>query len=594
MGYSSLYDCIKDLEKTNQLIRIKETVDPELEMAAIHLEAFKNKGPAVFYENIKGYNYPAVSNLFGTIERTNYIFRDQIDEIKQILSFKYEPEQIFNSFFKKLPLILKTKNAFPKKVKLSNQAFREIKLNDIPAIKCWKEDGGAFLTLPEVFSMDPEFNDIMKSNLGMYRIQLNGNEYNEDEIGLHYQIHRGIGIYHKKALQLNKPLKVSIFLGGPPAHIVAAVMPLPENISELMFAGLLNNNKFNYDVVDGYCINAAADFVITGELALNDLKPEGPFGDHLGYYSLTHLFPYLKVHKVYAKNNPVLPFTVVGRPPQEDSQFGAFIHSLTGSFIQKEIQGVEEVNAVDEAGVHPLLLAIGKERYVPYNENQKPQELLTIANRILGYGQLSLAKYLFITSKNGTNISTKNIQQFFAYILQRIDFKRDVHFITKTTIDTLDYTGEGLNEGSKVIFAANGEKKRQLGNNPPFGKLIMDGVVAVKLNPFQNYNEAKETIEQLKSKILSANNYKAYPLVIACDDEDFVAENINNFLWVTFTRSNPSHDIYGINEKISFKHWSCEDVLIIDARKKPHHAPELVLDENIQTKAKDILEKYIK
>ncbi|GAB4261029.1 MAG: UbiD family decarboxylase [Vicingaceae bacterium] len=594
MGYSSLYDCIKDLEKTNQLIRIKETVDPELEMAAIHLEAFKNKGPAVFYENIKGYNYPAVSNLFGTIERTNYIFRDQIDEIKQILSFKYEPEQIFKSFFKKLPLILKTKNAFPKKVKLSNQAFREIKLNDIPAIKCWKEDGGAFLTLPEVFSMDPEFNDIMKSNLGMYRIQLNGNKYNEDEIGLHYQIHRGIGIHHKKALKLNKPLKVSIFLGGPPAHIVAAVMPLPENISELMFAGLLNNNKFNYDVVDGYCINAAADFVITGELALNDLKPEGPFGDHLGYYSLKHLFPYLKVHKVYAKNNPVLPFTVVGRPPQEDSQFGAFIHSLTGSFIQNEIQGVEEVNAVDEAGVHPLLLAIGKERYVPYNENQKPQELLTIANRILGYGQLSLAKYLFITSKNGTYISTKNIQQFFAYILQRIDFKRDIHFITKTTIDTLDYTGEGLNEGSKVVFAANGEKKRQLGNNPPFGKLIMDGVVAVKLKPFQNYNEAKETIDQLKSKILSANNYKAYPLVIACDDENFVADNINNFLWVTFTRSNPSHDIYGINENISFKHWSCEDVLIIDARKKPHHAPELILDENIQTKAKNILEKYIK
>src|SRR5690606_11292568 len=214
------------------------------------------------------------------------------------------------------------------------------------------------------------------------------------EIGLHYQIHRGIGIHQTKANAKNVPLKVSCFVGGHPAHTLAAVMPLPEGMSELTFAGILAGRRFRYHYQDGFCISNDADFIITGEVLPGMNKPEGPFGDHLGYYSLQHPFPVMKVHEVYARKNAIWPFTVVGRPPQEDTAFGALIHELTGDAIPQELPGVQEVHAVDAAGVHPLLFALGTERYTPYLTEQKPAELLTQANRILGTGQLSLAKYL--------------------------------------------------------------------------------------------------------------------------------------------------------------------------------------------------------
>jgi 4-hydroxy-3-polyprenylbenzoate decarboxylase len=279
----------------------------------------------------------------------------------------------------------------PKKV--FKQHFDEIKIEDIPQIQCWPMDGGAFVTLPIVYTEDPDSPGPMKSNIGMYRIQLSGNEYvQNEEVGLHYQLHRGIGVHQTKYKALNQPMKVSVIVGGPPANSFSAVMPLPEGMSELTFAGALGNRRFRYfyDEKD-FFLSADADFVITGEVYPGENKPEGPFGDHLGYYSLKHEFPVMRIHKVYAKKNAIWPFTVVGRPPQEDTSFGDMIHEITGSAIPKEIPGVHEVHAVDAAGVHPLLLVLGSERYTPYYENTPPQEILTIANHILGTGQLSLS-----------------------------------------------------------------------------------------------------------------------------------------------------------------------------------------------------------
>lgn len=230
-------------------------------------------------------------------------------------------------------------------------------------------------------------------------------------------------------------------------------MPLPEGLSETLFAGLLAGKRFRYSYEDGYCVSHDADFVITGEIYPDETKPEGPFGDHLGYYSLVHEFPVLKVHKVYAKPNAIWPFTVVGRPPQEDTSFGAIIHELTGKAVTQELPGVKEVHAVDAAGVHPLLFAIGSERYTPYQKVKQTTELLTIANRVLGFGRLSLAKYLFITAEEDEPVTTHDELAFIRYVIERMDFKRDVHFYTNTTIDTLDYSGTGLNSGSKVVLA---------------------------------------------------------------------------------------------------------------------------------------------
>ena len=594
MIYKSTMDCVNDLEKNGHLVRIKEEVDPNLEMAAIQMRVFENGGKAVLFENIKGCEFMAVSNLFGTLERSEFIFRKTFDKVKQLIELKNDPLKALKSPLKNISLGIMAKNALPKKVSKLPSYMKETTIDRLPLIKCWPNDGGAFVTLPQVYSEDPEKQGAMHSNLGMYRVQLSGNEYQlNEEIGVHYQIHRGIGVHQSKANALGKPLKVSIFVGGPPAHTLAAVMPLPEGLSEMTFAGSLGANRFRHTYVDGYCIATEADFVITGEIHPNDTKPEGPFGDHLGYYSLTHEFPVLKVHKVYHRENAIWPFTVVGRPPQEDTQFGALIHKLAGSAIQAEIPGLHEVNAVDAAGVHPLLLAVGSERYTPYQATKQPQELLTLAHHILGKGQLSLAKYLFISNKaDNPALSCENIEEFFIHILERVDWIRDLHFETKTTIDTLDYSGTGINQGSKVVIAAVGEVKRSLALDCKIenSALVIPGVVAMNFNTFTSYDNATKEIENLNIE-LQNQNLEGIMLIVVCDDAAFVAETLNNFLWATFTRSNPACDIYGVDSFTKHKHWGCNGPLIIDARVKPHHAPALIKDIDVEKSVDKLYEK---
>ncbi|UEG49389.1 UbiD family decarboxylase [Ferruginibacter lapsinanis] len=605
MAYNSLEACLLDLEKTGQLIRIKEEVDPYLELAAIHLRVYEAGGPALLFENVKGSKYRAASNIFGTLERSKYIFRDTLASVQQLIELKNDPIKAIKHPINNFSTALAALKALPLKDPFSKPVlFEEINITDIPQIQHWVKDGGAFVTLPQVYTEDIDKPGIMNANLGMYRIQLSGNEYEiNKEIGLHYQLHRGIGVHQNKANKKGQPLKVSIFVGGPPSHSVAAVMPLPEGISEMTFAGVLGGRRFRYTYIDGYCVSTDADFVITGEVYPNDNKPEGPFGDHLGYYSLTHPFPVMKVHKVFAKKNAIWPFTVVGRPPQEDTSFGQLIHEIAGGAIPNEIPGLKEVHAVDAAGVHPLLLAVGSERYTPYMPTKQPAELLTIANHVLGTGQLSLAKFLFITADDDNKVTTHNIPAYLQYVLERIDWRRDVHFYTNTTIDTLDYSGNGLNMGSKVVFAAYGNKIRTLCTRVPevlsdinFGfrnpKLVLPGIIAMEGDKFKGYEENKMDRTGMNLQHSSTiENLSEVALIVLCDDANFVAETLNNFLWVTFTRCNPSHDIFGIDTFTENKHWGCNGPLIIDARIKPHHAPPLEKDPSTEKNIQRLFEK---
>lgn len=603
MGYKSLKACLDDLEKNNHLIRIKEEVNPDLEMAAIHLRVHEMGGPAILFENVKGTDFKCASNIFGTLDRSKFIFRDTLEKIQTLIEIKNNPVKALKNPFKYANVSLTALSALPLKNPLSKPIlFKETTIDKIPLIKHWPMDGGAFVTLPQVYSEDIDKPGIMNANLGMYRIQLNGNNYIlNKEIGLHYQLHRGIGVHQSKANKLGKPLKVSIFIGGPPSHSVAAVMPLPEGLSEMTFAGALGNRRFRYTYQDGFCLSTDADFVITGEVYPNENKPEGPFGDHLGYYSLKHDFPLMRVHKVYHRENAIWPFTVVGRPPQEDTSFGQIIHELTGNAIKHELPGVKEVHAVDAAGVHPLLLAIGSERYTPYNQTKQPAELLTIANHILGKGQLSLAKYLFITADETNTVSTHNEAAFYQYMLERINLKRDLHFQTNTSIDTLDYSGTGLNSGSKLVVAAYGEKVRSLEfkdsgllneiqtfNNP---QVVFPGVLVLQGNKFESYEKAKQEFENFNNEVNQKNiDLKDLPMIVIVDDSCFTAATLKNWLWVTFTRSNPSHDVYGINSFTEYKHFGCDN-LIIDARIKPHHAPTLEKIPEIEKRVDKLFEK---
>ncbi len=601
MAYSSLEACLLDLERNGQLLRIKEEVDPNLEMAAIHLRIFEQKGPAILFEKVKGTKFRAASNIFGTLERSQFIFRNTLQDVKQLIDIKIDPTAALKSPFKSLSALPATLNALPKKNPFSKPVlFEEINITDLPLIKHWPMDGGAFVTLPQVYTEDADKPGMGNSNLGMYRIQLDGNEYETNkEIGLHYQLHRGIGVHQTKANNKGMPLKVSVFVGGPPAHSVAAVMPLPEGMSEMNFAGVLAGKRFGYTYVDGHCVSTDADFVITGEVFPNENKPEGPFGDHLGYYSLQHDFPVMKVHKVYARKNAIWAFTVVGRPPQEDTSFGQLIHSITGAAISNEIPGLKEVHAVDAAGVHPLLLAIGSERYTPYLNNKRPAEILTIANHILGTGQLSLAKFLWITAPDRhakVHLDTHQELEFFKYILERMDFSRDLHFYTNTTIDTLDYSGENLNSGSKLVLAAYGDPIRILATTIPDAiaqlnadaHLIMSGVIALNASKL-NTGLLQTLLNGLGTELLEK---MGVALLVLTEDAAWMASEMNNFLWAAFTRANPSHDIDGVDAFVSNKHWGCKGPLIIDATIKKHHAPPVVKDPEVEKRVDAILAKY--
>ena len=343
-------------------------------------------------------------------------------------------------------------------------------------------------------------------------------------------------------------------------------------------------------------IYADADFCISGTIDPSRTKLEGPFGDHLGYYSLQHEFPVMEVDRVYHRRDAIWPFTVVGRPPQEDTSFGAIIHEITGPIIPTVIAGVKAIHAVDAAGVHPLLLAIGSERYVPYATTRSPQELLTTANAILGQGQLSLAKYLFIVaSEDNRDLDIHDIAAFLRHVLERVDWRSDLHFQTRTTMDTLDYSGSGFNQGSKVVIAAAGPKRRELGAALPSDLVLPDGFrnprvalpgVVVVEGPLCRSQEVGvrgqetgvATLSRSLSLHLPPSTFHPFPLIVVVDDSEFAARTLNNWLWVTFTRSNPAADIDGIGAFTDQKHWGCTGPLVIDARIKPQHAPPLIED----------------
>jgi len=587
MGYKSLRECVLDLERRGHLVRVSEEVDPYLEMAEIQRRVYQVQGPAVLFENVKNCRFPAVSNLFGTIERGRFLFRDTLERVAKIVQLKADPSRFFRSPLTFLSSPLTALHSLPMEISGGAVLDETTTIPDLPQIQSWPDDGGPFITLGQVYSENPDRNGIMGSNVGMYRLQLAGNKYQQGrEIGLHYQIHRGLGVHHAAAVRRGEKLKVSVFVGGPPAHTFGAVMPLPESLSELLFAGMLGGRRFRYTRRDGFVLSSDADFCITGTIDPTRTLPEGPFGDHLGYYSLTHEFPVLEVEKVYHRRDAIWPFTVVGRPPQEDTTFGALIHEITHPMVPVELPGLKAIHAVDEAGVHPLLLAVGSERYVPYGE-RIPQELLTLANAVLGFGQASLAKYLFIIAgEDDPTIDIHRVDAFLQHALERVDWTRDLHFQTRTTIDTLDYSGTGINSGSKVVVAAAGNKKRELAKELPSrfrlpdgysrAALAMLGVLVVQAPRFSDYESAEKEIGAFAKQIDAACDLEGLPLLVLVDNAGFTAESLRNFLWVTFTRSNPSHDIYGVSSFVEQKHWGCRKSLIIDARLKPHHAPPLV------------------
>ena len=283
MTYRCMRQCVDDLAQHGHLLRITEEIDPHLEAAEIQRRVFQSGGPALLFANVKGCKFPMVSNLFGTMDRTRFIFRKTIENVKRLIDLKVDPANLAKDPLRYGIAGLGAFRMLPRRVRRGPVMANRTTLDELPKLQSWPMDGGPFVTLPQVYTENVESPGVMKSNLGMYRVQISGNQYEKNkEIGLHYQIHRGIGVHHKAALRNNKPFHVNIFVGGTPAMTVAAVMPLPEGLSELTFAGALAGHRIRMATGAGPLpIYGDADFVICGTIK-PDLMPEGPFGDHLG------------------------------------------------------------------------------------------------------------------------------------------------------------------------------------------------------------------------------------------------------------------------------------------------------------------------
>ncbi len=635
MGYRSLRACLEDLRRTGRLVEIEQCIDPHLEMGAIQRRVYAAGGPALWFKNVRGCRFSMASNLFGTRERLHFIFRDAVRILPRILRLGVDP----GDFMRRPGLYLNWRTPWagwcsqPKHVRTGPVFQETCTLSELPHLKSWPKDGGAYITLPQVYSEDPDSPGLLRSNLGMYRVQLDGNDYLEApgqcEVGIHYQIHRGIGIHHAQAIARGEKLRVNVFVGGPPAMAIAAVMPLPEGMSELLFAGILNQRRIRMASVpqsaysqsaglrDLLPVSAEADFALCGYLDPDVLKREGPFGDHLGYYSLEHDFPVLRVEKIFCRRDAVWPFTVVGRPPQEDSMIGEFIHEMVRDLMPNTIPGVREVHAVDDCGVHPLLLAIGSERYVPYQDPRRPMELLTLTNAILGTGQLSLAKYLFIAAgEDDPTLPVQDVPRFLLHVLERADWRTDLHFQTGTTTDTLDYSGGGFNRGSKLVVSAAGPVRRRLPHafadlisssaadsavdgsasshsdglaipeNFQIGRrtVILPGVLLLEAPPWNDdgtQHDAEHFAERFCAAFSPKDPINAFPLIILTDRDSCAPNSVRDFLWTTFTKSDPARDIFGIGPVMENRHVGFEGALLIDARRKTFHAPELEEDPEI-------------
>lgn len=559
---------MEQLRRERDIVEVVEEVDPYLELAEIHRRVVEENGPALFFTRVKGSRFPVVTNLFGTERRME-------------IAMGPKPQAIVNqaveALHRLLPPRLKTLwgergwlrdvariglgHVPPGRAPVLSRSMQPVRLRELPSITSWQEDGGAFFTLPLVYSEDPRNGE---HNLGMYRMQV----FSDAETGMHWQIHKGGGFHYYEAEKLGKPLPVTVFLGGPPALTIAAITALPEPLPELLYASFLLGNKIDMTSVEGYPhpLVAEAEFALCGLVPAHIRRPEGPFGDHYGYYSLVHDFPVFQVQQIYHRNDAVYPATVVGKPRQEDYYIGEWMQELISPIFPLLMPGVKSLWSYAEAGFHTLSAAVVRESYF--------REALAHSFRILGEGQLSLTKILLITD---VDLNLKNFTVLLENILKRLNPSRDLIILHNTAMDTLDYTGRKFNQGSKAIIMGLGDPVRELpheykGESLPEIRNIKPYCAGCLLLSGADY----QSCPQLGANLIdnSQTHLQSWPLVILLDDTDLVTDQ-TAFLWNVFTRFDPVLDIYA-RQQMHRNAIEYQFPLIIDARMKPDYPPELI------------------
>ena len=568
--HPSLRTFLDLLTRENQLQEIKTEVDPNLELAEIHRRVIDEGGPALLFSRVKGSPYPVVTNLFGTVQRIDMAFgpkpeslvRDLVNIAESILPPK--PAELWQHRGVGLDLLrLGTKNTTRSPV--TQVVDRPARLDQLPVLTTWQEDGGPFITLPLVYTENPVTK---KHNLGVYRMQV----FDASSTGLHWQIQKGGGFHYREAERLNQNLPVTVFLGGPPALILAAIAPLPEDVPELVLASLLAGQKLKMSrsPLGGHRLAAEAEFALVGHAAPHERRDEGPFGDHYGYYSLRHEYPVFHVDAVFHRRDAIYPATVVGKPRQEDFFIGDYLQRLLSPLFPLVMPSVKDLWTYGETGFHSLCAAVVQERY--------GREALVSGFRILGEGQLSLTKFLLLTD---TPQDLSNFSKLLEHVLERFRPETDLFVFSNVSMDTLDYTSGKVNEGSKAIMLGLGEPIRKLERE--YEGTLPNGVSRAEVFcggclVLQGPTYSEE--ESLGARVASDPAFKNWPLIVLHDDAS-VARSSADFLWATWTRFEPAADIYAANTTVHRHHLVYEAPIVIDARTKPGFPDELVVREDI-------------
>ncbi|MBX7170231.1 MAG: UbiD family decarboxylase [Pyrinomonadaceae bacterium] len=563
--HSNLRSFLEQLRRENDLIEIEAEVDPYLEIAEIHRRVIENQGKALLFKNVKGSSFPVVTNLFGTIKRIELAFTKRPQEfVKTAVEMV---EDLLPPKFGKLwgyrqmafdALKLGTKQVKTAPVLEASQS--SVNLEKLPLLQLWHEDGGHFITLPLVYTESPTSG---KHNLGMYRIQ----RYDQTKTGIHWQIHKGGGFHYFEAEKLNQSLPVTIFLGGAPAMILSAIAPLPEDVPELMLASLLAGEKIRTaknPIENGHRLIAEAEFAICGKVAPHIRKPEGPFGDHYGYYSLIHDYPVFEANAVFHRKDAIYPATVVGKPRQEDFFIGDYLQELLSPLFPLVMPAVKDLWSYGETGFHSLAAAVVKERY--------SREALGAGFRILGEGQLSLTKFLMLTDKPQ---DLRDFKTLFEHILARVNWESDFFIFDRTSFDTLDYASGKINHGSKALLVGVGEPIRELTRE--FSGLLPSGVKSAKVfcgGCLVIETESYEKDKTLAERVSKHPDFSDFQVIVLHDNISF-ADSADKFLWATWTRFNPSTDIYAKDLSVKNNHISYHAPIVIDARMKPWYPKEV-------------------
>ncbi len=566
--HADLREFIACLRREGEIVEIDAEVDPVLEAPEVHRRVIAAGGPALLFRNPKGADFPLVTNLFGNARRVELAFgprpRAFIEEVAKL------PEELMppslgalwqkRGLFKDLARVgLKRRGAGP----VTEEVMSPARLDRLPVLKTWIEDGGRFITLPLVYTEHPETGG---HNLGMYRLQV----HDEQTTGMHFQIGKGGGFHFGLAEEAGRNLPANVFIGGPPALILSAIAPLPENVPELLLASLVMGKKLPLarSSRGPLPLAAGAEFVLVGEIQAGVRRPEGPFGDHYGYYSLEHDYPVFKLNAIHHRRDAIYPATVVGKPRQEDFFIGDFLQELLSPLFPVVMPAVRDIWSYGETGYHALAGAVVRERY--------KREAMASAFRILGEGQLALTKFLIVTDRP---VDLRDFKATLVHVLERCDPRTDLFIFANLSMDTLDYAGPEVNEGSKGVLLGLGDARRVLprefSGDLPAGieraEVFCPGCLVLE-------GPAYATEEHLPERVAEAPGLEDWPLVVLVDDARQAARSAMNFLWTTFTRFEPAADVASRGRGIMRNHRLFEFPIVIDARMKPNYPEELFCD----------------